>query len=304
MRSSLLTVSFFVFTFCWAALALIVSLVGGQRTVRWFLRVWGEASQWLTRKILNATIEVRGLERFGPGERPALIAAKHQSELDTFIFPAMHPDLSAIAMEELTNYPLLGPILRKLDYILVSVEGKRANQMIQVVSGSRRAHEQGRPILIFPEGELMRVGSRHRYKSGVFHIYQALNCPAHPVALSCGLVWPQRKWRKRPHQTCVLEFLEPIPPGLDQAAFMAELERRIEEGTMALIREHGDPETVAIAEERHRLGLTNEDHVTVADLTRRRGIDLDRHEPSTGDAEADRGAGGANKNDPGESAHV
>ena len=303
MRSSLLTISFFVFTFCYAAIALVVLPFSGQRTVRWFLRTWGEASQWLTRNFLNAKIEIRGLEQFGPGERPALIAAKHQSELDTFILPAMYPDLTAIAMEELNNYPLLGPILRKLDFIMVSVEGKRANQMIQVVNGSKKAQAQGRPILIFPEGELMRVGSRQRYKTGVYHIYNALKIPAHPVALSCGLVWPQRKWWKRAHQTCVVEFLEPIPPGLDQTAFMTELERRIEEGTMALIREHGDPRIVAVAEERHRLGLTNDDAVTVADLTRRRGAEI-RKGPDAPDA-ADKSESEKPKDgDAGESAHA
>lgn len=271
MRSSVLTISFFVFSFAMATVALICGLIGGQKTVRWFFRRWGLGAQWLTRVIMNARIELRGLEQFGPGERPALIVSKHQSELDTFIVPGLYPDLSAIAMEELSNYPLVGWVLRHLDYILVSVEGKRANQLRQVIEGAKRAHAQGRPIWIFPEGELMRVGSRQRYKSGVYHIYQAIDAPAHPVALSCGLVWPRRSWWKRANQTCVMEFLEPIPPGLDQETFMAEIERRIEDGTMALIREHGDPETVALAEERHRRGLTNDDDVTVFDLERRRG---------------------------------
>ncbi len=274
MRSSVLTVLFFGYSFCMAAGALIVSPIGGQRAVRWFLRRWGLGMQRVTKLLLNARIEIRGLDRLPKDGPPAIIASKHQSELDTFILPAMFPQMSAIAMEELANYPLVGPVLRQLDYILVSVEGKRSNQLRQVVDGAARAHAQGRPILIFPEGELMRVGSRQRYRSGVYHIYAALEQPVHPVALSCGLVWPQRRWRKVANQSCVLEFLEPIPPGLDEAAFMAELERRIEEGTMALIREHGDPETVRVAEERYRLGLTNDDAVTAQSLARKRGAEL------------------------------
>ena len=168
-------------------------------------------------------------------------------------------------MLELERYPLIGPVIRKLDFILVSVEGAKSDQLRDVIRGARRLHAESRPILIYPEGELMRIGSRQRYKSGVFHIYQALGCDATPVALSCGLVWPQRKWRKNPRKRCVVEFMEPIPPGLDRRAFMAELESRIESRTMELIREHGDLEEIAVAEQRHRLGLTNDDAVSVID---------------------------------------
>ena len=115
----------------------------------------------------------------------------------------------------------------------------------------------------------MRVGSRQRYKTGVFHIYEATGYEVTPVALCSGLVWPKREWTKRAGQTAVMAYLDPIPPGLDKDTFMAEIERRIEEGSMALIREFGEPDIVAVAEERYAKGLTNDDSVTVADLEAR-----------------------------------
>ncbi|MCI4660235.1 MAG: 1-acyl-sn-glycerol-3-phosphate acyltransferase [Neomegalonema sp.] len=267
-RSTVLNICFILWTLVLSSSALIAAQFGGPQTVRWFLRRWALGGQWLTRNILGATIEIRGLEQFRDGARPALIVSKHQSELDVFIPLALYPDLGAIAMLELERYPLIGPIIRKLGYILVSVEGAQSNQLRQVVEGARRVHAEGRPILIYPEGELMRVGSRQRYKSGVYHIYEALGCEATPVALSCGLVWPKRNWVKHPNRTCVIEFMAPIPAGLDRARFMQEIETRIETRSMELIEEHGDPDTIALARERHRLGLTNEDEVTVSDLKR------------------------------------
>ena len=145
---------------------------------------------------------------------------------------------------------MIGPPLRKLDYILVSVSGKKKNHFGQVIAGAKRVHEQGRMILVYPEGELMRLGSRERYKSGVFHIYETLNVPVVPVAQSLGLIWPQREWRKYIGKTGVWEFMEPIQPGLDKETFMSELEERIETRTIELIREHGDPDIVAVAEKR------------------------------------------------------
>ncbi len=232
---------------------------GGARRIRWVLKQHSGFLNGLTRAMLGAKIELRGHEQFENGRRPALIVSKHQSELDVFTPLHLYPDLAAISMIEISRYPLIGPVVRKLDYIMVSVEGRKANQLRQVISGAKHAHAQGRPILIYPEGELMRIGARERYRTGVWHIYNALGVEATPVALSCGLVWPQRKWRKRVNRTCVIEFMKPIPPGLSKNEFMQRIEAEIEGRTMELIREHGTPEDVAIAEERHRLGLNNDD---------------------------------------------
>ncbi len=259
MRVVLFNVLFFGGTFMTALTALMLGVgPGGQARVRWCLKFQGRWVQAAVRHVLKGEIEIRGLEHIA-SETPAIIAPKHQSELDVFIPLAMYPDIAAIAMAELARYPLLGPVLRKLDYVLVSVEGQRKNQLDEVLSGARRVNGQGRPILIYPEGELMRLGSRERYKHGVYHIYKTLGAPVVPVAQSLGLIWPQREWKKNIGKTGVWEFLEPIPPGLDKRTFMIELERRIEHGTMELIREHGDAHVVAEAERRFALGLNNSD---------------------------------------------
>ena len=109
----------------------------------------------------------------------------------------------------------------------------------------------------------MRLGSRQRYKSGAFHIYEALGCEATPVALSCGLVWPQRKWTMNYRRKCVVEFMEPIPPGLDKDTFMREIETRIESRTMELIEEHGESAEIIVARDRQQRGSNNEDKENV-----------------------------------------
>jgi len=110
----------------------------------------------------------------------------------------------------------------------------------EVLEGARRVHAEGRPILIYPEGTLMRPGNKSRYRGGVWHIYDELKIPATPVALSLGLAWPRRDWKKYPNP-CAMEFLEPIQPGLSKKEFMALLEERIETATNALVREQGSP---------------------------------------------------------------
>ncbi|MFL4987069.1 MAG: 1-acyl-sn-glycerol-3-phosphate acyltransferase, partial [Microvirga sp.] len=63
-----------------------------------------------------------------------------------------------------------------------------------------------------------------------------LGVPCLPVALNTGLYWPRRSFLRRPG-TAVIEFLDPIPPGLSRDAFFEEVKRRIETGCDRLVAE-------------------------------------------------------------------
>ena len=80
-------------------------------------------------------------------------------------------------------------------------------------------------MLIFPEGTRRAPGDPPDYKPGVAALYDALRLPVVPVALNSGLFWRRRSSSSIPGRI-VVEFLEPIPPGLDRKAFMQELEQR------------------------------------------------------------------------------
>lgn len=100
----------------------------------------------------------------------------------------------------------------------------------------KKAQSQNRRILIYPEGHLAPVGERYRYRRGVYHMYAAYGCPASPVATNLGLYWPQQSWALTPGEA-VIEFLDPIPPGLEKDEFMARLESAIEKRSLELIGE-------------------------------------------------------------------
>ena len=67
-------------------------------------------------------------------------------------------------------------------------------------------------------------------------LYRSLNVPCVPVALNSGLFWPRRQWMRYPG-TIIVEFLEPILPGMDKKSCMAKLQDSIEEATNRLIDE-------------------------------------------------------------------
>ena len=218
---------------------------------------WGRTLVGAVRLILDAKVELRGLENL-PTDGAKLVICKHQSELDIILLASVVPQFSAVAMQELERYPLFGPILRELDMVLVAVDGARQGRTAEVIDGALRMKADGRPMVIFPEAELMSLGAKERYQKGAGHMYEAMAVEAMLVASSLGVIWPRREWRKLAHQTAAVEVLPPIPPGLALDTFMAEAENRIETATMRLIREHAKGDVLAAAEDRHACGVGNE----------------------------------------------
>ncbi|MCL5777747.1 1-acyl-sn-glycerol-3-phosphate acyltransferase [Limibaculum sp. FT325] len=257
MRPVVFNLFFYGYTF-WIALRIwTLAGLGRPKERLWpLIRHWGETVLRAVDVILRSRVEVRGLDRL-PGEGPVFMVSKHQSELDIVLLAALFPNAGAVAMQELERYPFFGRILHALDLVLVAVDQGPQGRTEQTVEGARRIITQGRPMVIYPEGTLMELGAKERYRRGAAHIYRALDCHAVPVALSLGVIWPRRDWRKRTGVQGVIEFLEPVPPGLDPETFMAEIERRIEIRTIELIRESAPPEVLARAEDRFARGANN-----------------------------------------------
>ena len=58
--------------------------------------------------------------------------------------------------------------------------------------------------------------------------------PCLPVALNSGLFWPRRTFMRYPG-TLVVEFLDPLPPGLSRDEFIARVCTVIEDATDRLV---------------------------------------------------------------------
>jgi 1-acyl-sn-glycerol-3-phosphate acyltransferase len=106
---------------------------------------------------------------------------------------------------------------------------------------AKKRIEDGREIIIFPEGTRRAPGAPPDYKTGIVLLYDALDVPCLPVALNSGLFWPRRSVIRRPG-TIVVEILDPIPPGLPKAEFLSRLQTAIETASNRLLVEGGAPE--------------------------------------------------------------
>lgn len=233
MRSFLFAVAYWFLSVTYSLMAVFLSLLPGRKPVAWVIQRYTRRMVQAMDLFAGIKLEVRG--RAHIPACPVIFAAKHQSWGDGFSIYSQFDDLAFVTGDHLEKYPLMATLLRKLGAIVVNnCGGHEARKALS--ERSAEAHKDGRHILIYPEGHLNAPGTYRRYRTGVWHMYRNFDRPVVPVATNLGLFWQEETFRKTPG-TAVLEFLEPIAPGLEKAEFMARLQQAIETRTQALIAE-------------------------------------------------------------------
>ncbi|MFZ1426091.1 MAG: lysophospholipid acyltransferase family protein [Geminicoccaceae bacterium] len=233
VRSLLFDLFFYVSTtvYCLAVLPAYPFL--SAPSMRRVARVWQRMVSWGLRVIVGLSYEVRGREYLP--RQPAIVASKHQSAWETLAFHVLVPEVAVCLKEELTHIPVFGWYLMRAGSIRID-RGAAARAIRSLVLGAKRAVAQGLSVQIYPEGTRRSVTDPPDYKPGVVALYSALRLPVVPVALNSGLFWPRHGLIRQPGRITV-EFLPPIPAGLDRKLFMRQLETTIETATARLLAE-------------------------------------------------------------------
>jgi len=239
--------------FAWTAICGIVGLpflLTPRAVTMRFGRFWAVGVLALLRAIVGLEHEIRGLERL-PRDG-CIIAMKHQSAWDTLILPVVLCNPAVVLKRELLLLPFYGWYAARAGSIAIDRKAG-AGALRRMLAEARPIAASGRPIVIFPEGTRSAPGERHPYQPGVAALYQVLSLPLVPAAVNSGLYWGRRSFIKRKGRI-VLEFLDPIPPGLPRAQLMSELERRIETATAVLLQEGQEAKREALSTRSPRHG--------------------------------------------------
>ena len=197
----------------------------------WLARVWSRVTFFGLNVFAGIDWEIRGT----PPQGPVLVASKHMSMWDTMALYLALKSPATVLKRELLTIPFYGWFLWKATAIAID-RGAGARALRKMANAAQSVLREGRPILIFPEGTRKKPGAAPDYKPGVAGLYAMLDVACVPVALNSGVHWTG--FLKRPG-TIVLEFLEPIAPGMKRGAFMALLEERIESATNRLLAHDG-----------------------------------------------------------------
>lgn len=183
--------------------------------------------------------------RHFPRTGPALVLANHQSFLDPlFVSLAAGRPLAFLARSSLFRGGRFDRLIRRYGAVPIDrgfgKEGIRA--VIDVLN-------QGRPVLVFPEGERTRTGEVQPLKPGVALLIDRVKAPIVPVGVAGAFeTWPRT--RKLPRTAplvmprngkgIAVHVGRPILPdryaGLPREAVLADLERELREAKAAAER--------------------------------------------------------------------
>jgi 1-acyl-sn-glycerol-3-phosphate acyltransferase len=177
--------------------------------------------------------EVRGI----PPTGEAVIAAKHQSFLDIILIFNAVPAGKFIMKRELMFAPFLGQYALRIGCVPVN-RGKRGAAIQKMKADVAKGTAEPGQLIIYPQGTRVAPGASKPYKVGTGLLYEQLAQPCYPVATNVGVFWPKRGILRKPG-LAVVEFLDPIPPGLKVQDFMARLETDVETHSDRLMREAG-----------------------------------------------------------------
>lgn len=235
IRSTIFYLVFFLHTIVMAVLiGLMAKLTPNQKPLGWRLaKYWSNANLFFLRWIVGIKTEVVGAENIPAGG--CIIGAKHQSDWDIFAVLPYSGNPAFIAKKELLEIPLFGWAAKWMNAIPVDrKKGKDALPLM--IESARVAVGNGCRVIIFPEGTRKAPLETPSYRGGIVKMYEALDVPVVPVAVTSGLYWGRNSLILWPG-TARAEFLEPIAPGLTGQDFLALLMTRIETATNRMILE-------------------------------------------------------------------
>ena len=187
---------------------------------------WGNNNLWLMRVICGLRYRLTGWENLPP--TPCIVMAKHQSAWETIALRGLLPCRQCwILKRELLRVPVFGWALAAVRPIAID-RSAGSKAIKQVIAEGTAALEEGRLVVVFPEGTRVAPGERGKYNIGGAMLAERSGYPILPIAHNAGLFWRRRALVKYPGTIDVV--VGPLIPseGRRATAIIADVENWIE----------------------------------------------------------------------------
>lgn len=192
---------------------------------------WTRFNLWWLQRTCGLKYRVTGA--LSTPDTPHIVMAKHQSAWETMALQKLFPPQAWVMKRELFRIPFFGWAIASMEPIAID-RGSGRKAMAQIIRQGRQRLEQGRWVVIFPEGTRVPPGKRGRYGMSGSILAVKAGYPVIPVAHNAGEFWRRNDFIKRPGTIDVV-IGEPIATDNLTAV---QLNRRIEnwiEGQMEKI---------------------------------------------------------------------
>jgi 1-acyl-sn-glycerol-3-phosphate acyltransferase len=163
LRSAFFNITFFAISFVLTIAATVFRFLAPSRVFDVAV-IWARSQVLAVRIICGIRLEVRGLENIPPGA--VLIASRHQSAFDTFVWLTLLPRCCYVLKDDLLRIPLFGSLITTMKMIPVDRDGGGGSIRALLRDGDRAAQAQ-QQIVIFPEGTRSEPGRPGTLQPGI-----------------------------------------------------------------------------------------------------------------------------------------
>lgn len=194
-------------------------------TVQAWLRSWTYLTVHGARIICG--LQIKQIGQRPTGEQNYVVMSKHQCSWETFYLQMAFAPLSTILKKELLRIPFFGWGLRHSSPVAID-RTTPVKALKQVKEQGIHRLQEGRNLLVFPEGTRVAPGQTQKYARSGADIAIAAGVPVIPVAHNAGHFWFNKRFTKQPG-TITVVIGEPISSeGKTSRELSAEVQAWIE----------------------------------------------------------------------------
>ena len=193
--SLIYTVLFFLSVLVFGFIVLLPNLIINERT-RWrAATAFAQTNIFMCKHLCGLEHEVVGLKNI-PKE-PCIVFLKHSSVYEIFFALSFFQPSSYVAKYELMFVPVLRGAIKALKCIPVK-RGFGKKEVNKVVTKGEEYLNEGRWLVVCPEGTRMRYGETRKYGISGALLAKGTDRPVLPVAHNAGYFWGRRSLIKKP----------------------------------------------------------------------------------------------------------
>jgi len=189
------TVLFFLSVLVFGFVVLLPNLIINER-MRWrVLTAFAQTNICMCKYLCGLDHEVIGLENIP--NKPCIVFLKHSSVYELFFALSFFKPSSFVAKYELMFVPVIRGAIKAMKCIPVK-RGLGRKEVSKVVAKGEKYLNEGRWLVICPEGTRVRYGETRKYGLSGAVLAKGTGKPVLPVAHNAGYFWGRRSLIKKP----------------------------------------------------------------------------------------------------------
>ena len=194
-NSLVYTVLFFLSVLVFGLIVLLPSQIINER-IRWrAVTAFAQINVYMCKHLCSLDHEVVGLKNIP--NKPCIVFLKHSSVYEMFFALSLFQPSSYVAKYELMFVPVLRGAIKALKCIPVK-RGLGRKEVNKVVSKGEEYLNEGRWLVVCPEGTRVRHGETRKYGISGALLAKGTDKPVLPVAHNAGYFWGRRSLIKKP----------------------------------------------------------------------------------------------------------